>query len=61
MKTISLEQAVAMILDGASLIIGGFVTVATPERVMDEIVRQGKRSLGCWRQTRHRSSRRLPA
>ena len=45
MKTISLEQAVAMIPDGASLMIGGFVAVGTPERVMDEIVRQGKRNL----------------
>ncbi len=45
MKTISLEQAVAMIPDGATLMIGGFVAVGTPERVMDEIVRQGKRNL----------------
>ncbi len=45
MKTISLEQAVAMIPNGASLMIGGFMAVGTPERVMDEIVRQGKRDL----------------
>ena len=45
MKTISLEQAVAMIPDGATLMIGGFMAVGTPERVMDEIVRQGKRNL----------------
>ena len=45
MKTISLEQAVAMIPNGASLMIGGFMAVGTPERVMDEIVRQGKRNL----------------
>jgi acetate CoA/acetoacetate CoA-transferase alpha subunit len=45
MKTISLEKAVAMIPDGASLMIGGFMAVGTPERVMDEIVRQGKRDL----------------
>jgi acetate CoA/acetoacetate CoA-transferase alpha subunit len=45
MKTISLEQAVAMIPDGASLMIGGFMAVGTPERVVDEIVRQGKRDL----------------
>ena len=45
MKTISLEKAVAMIPDGASLMIGGFTAVGTPERVMDEIVRQGKRDL----------------
>ncbi len=45
MKTISLEYAVAMIPNGASLMIGGFMAVGTPERVMDEIVRQGKRDL----------------
>ena len=45
MKTISLEKAVAIIPDGASLMIGGFMAVGTPERVMDEIVRQGKRDL----------------
>jgi len=45
MKTISLEQSVAMIPDGASLMIGGFMAVGTAERVIDEIVRQNKRSL----------------
>ena len=45
MKTISLELAVAIIPNGASLMIGGFMAVGTPERVMDEIVRQGKRDL----------------
>jgi acetate CoA/acetoacetate CoA-transferase alpha subunit len=34
-----------MIPDGASLMIGGFMAVGTPERVIDEIVRQGKRDL----------------
>ncbi len=45
MQTISLEPAVAMIPDGASLMIGGFMAVGTPERLVDEIVRQGKRHL----------------
>jgi acetate CoA/acetoacetate CoA-transferase alpha subunit len=45
MKTLPLEQAVAMIPDGASLMIGGFMGVGTPERLVDEIVRQGKRNL----------------
>jgi acetate CoA/acetoacetate CoA-transferase alpha subunit len=45
MKTLSLAQAVAMIPDGASLMIGGFMGVGTPERLMDEIVRQEKRNL----------------
>ena len=45
MQTVSLESAVAMIPDGASLMIGGFMAVGTPERVVDEIVRQNKRDL----------------
>jgi acetate CoA/acetoacetate CoA-transferase alpha subunit len=45
MKTISAEKAVAMIPDGARLMIGGFMGVGTPERLVDEIVRQGKRNL----------------
>jgi acetate CoA/acetoacetate CoA-transferase alpha subunit len=45
MQTVSLEQSVAMIPDGASLMIGGFMGVGTPERVIDEIVRQNKRDL----------------
>ena len=45
MQTVSLERAVAMIPDGASLMIGGFMSVGTPERLMDELVRQGKRNL----------------
>jgi acetate CoA/acetoacetate CoA-transferase alpha subunit len=45
MKTISVEQAVATIPDGASLMIGGFMGVGSPERVIDELVRQGKRNL----------------
>jgi acetate CoA/acetoacetate CoA-transferase alpha subunit len=45
MKTIALHDAVAMIPDGASLMIGGFMAVGTPERVIDELVRQGKCNL----------------
>src|SRR4029077_11271487 len=45
MKTIALKDAVAMIPDGASLMIGGFMGVGTPERVIDELVRQGKKNL----------------
>jgi acetate CoA/acetoacetate CoA-transferase alpha subunit len=45
MKTIPLNHAVAMIPDGARLMIGGFMGVGTPERLVDEIVRQGKRNL----------------
>jgi acetate CoA/acetoacetate CoA-transferase alpha subunit len=45
MKTISLQDAVAMIPNGASMMVGGFMGVGTPERLIDEIVRQGKRNL----------------
>jgi acetate CoA/acetoacetate CoA-transferase alpha subunit len=45
MKTIDLQDAVALIPDGATLMVGGFMAVGTPERLIDELVRQGKRNL----------------
>jgi acyl CoA:acetate/3-ketoacid CoA transferase beta subunit len=45
MKTIALEAAVAMIPDGAALMVGGFMGVGTPEQLVDELVRQGKRGM----------------
>jgi acetate CoA/acetoacetate CoA-transferase alpha subunit len=45
MQTVSVERSVELIPDGSSLMIGGFMAVGTPERVIDEIVRQGKRDL----------------
>ncbi len=45
MKTIPLADAVALIPDGASLMVGGFMGVGTPQRLIDELVRQGKRDL----------------
>jgi acetate CoA/acetoacetate CoA-transferase alpha subunit len=45
MKTLSCATAVQMIPDGATLMIGGFMGVGTPERLIDELVRQGKRNL----------------
>jgi acetate CoA/acetoacetate CoA-transferase alpha subunit len=45
MKSISVEEAVAMIPNGASVMVGGFMGVGTPERLIDEIVRQGKSEL----------------
>ena len=45
MNGIHLEAAVEMIPEGATLMIGGFMGVGTPERMMDEIVRQGRGGL----------------
>ena len=45
MKARSVSEAVERIPDGASLMIGGFMGVGTPERLVDELVRQGKRGL----------------
>ena len=45
MQTIPVEQSASMIPDGASLMIGGFMAVGTPERLIDEIVRQNRRNL----------------
>ncbi|WP_072396046.1 3-oxoacid CoA-transferase subunit A [Hyphomicrobium sp. CS1GBMeth3] len=45
MKTISISDVVALIPDGARIMVGGFMGVGTPERIVDEIVRQGKRDL----------------
>jgi acetate CoA/acetoacetate CoA-transferase alpha subunit len=45
MRTLTVEAAVAEIPDGASLMIGGFLGVGTPERLLDELVRQETRGL----------------
>ena len=45
MQTISLAKAVELIPDGASLMLGGFMGVGTPQRLVDELVRQRKRDL----------------
>jgi acetate CoA/acetoacetate CoA-transferase alpha subunit len=45
MLTTTLQEAVAKIPDGASLMIGGFMGVGTPECLIDELLRQGKREL----------------
>jgi acetate CoA/acetoacetate CoA-transferase alpha subunit len=45
MKTLPVDDSVALIPDGATLMIGGFMAVGTPERIIDEIVRQNKRNL----------------
>lgn len=45
MKTITVQEAASMIPDGASLMVGGFMGVGTPHRLIDELVRQGRRDL----------------
>jgi acetate CoA/acetoacetate CoA-transferase alpha subunit len=45
MKPVSAEEAVAMIPNGASIMVGGFMGVGTPERLLDELVRQKKSGL----------------
>ena len=42
MQPLPLDKSVALIPDGASLMIGGFMAVGTPLRVIDELVRQKK-------------------
>ena len=45
MRVVTAEEAVAMIPDGASIMVGGFMGVGTPERLLDELVRQKKSGL----------------
>lgn len=45
MKTLPLPDAVNKIPNGATLMIGGFMGVGTPERIVDELIRQEKRDL----------------
>jgi|SRR6266513_1433865 len=45
MRTTTIEEAVGGIPNGASLMMGGFMGVGTPERLVDELIRQGKRDL----------------
>ncbi len=45
MKAVSAEEAVAMIPNGATVMVGGFMGVGTPERLLDELVRQQKSDL----------------
>jgi acetate CoA/acetoacetate CoA-transferase alpha subunit len=44
-KTTRVGDAVESIPDGAVLMIGGFMAVGTPRRLIDELVRQGKKGL----------------
>lgn len=44
-KAVSVTKAVEMIPDGASLLIGGFMGVGSPHRIIAELVRQGRKDL----------------
>jgi len=44
-KTFKVSDAIASIPDGATLMIGGFMAVGSPRRLIDELVRQGKKGL----------------
>jgi acetate CoA/acetoacetate CoA-transferase alpha subunit len=44
-KTVPLKDAVAMIPEGAVVMAGGFMGVGSPQRVIDELVRQRRGSL----------------
>jgi acetate CoA/acetoacetate CoA-transferase alpha subunit len=44
-KTFKVSDAIESIPDGATLMIGGFMAVGSPRRLIDELVRQGKKGL----------------
>jgi acyl CoA:acetate/3-ketoacid CoA transferase len=43
MKTISLKEAIELVPDSATIMIGGFMGVGTPEAIIDELVRQKRK------------------
>jgi acetate CoA/acetoacetate CoA-transferase alpha subunit len=45
MKSVSAEEAIAKIPNGSRIMVGGFMGVGTPERLLDELVRQRKSEL----------------
>ena len=45
MKAVSVEEAVATIPNGATVMVGEFMGVGTPERLLDELARQRKSEL----------------
>lgn len=44
-KAVSVAGAVEMIPDGASVMVGGFMGVGSPHRIIAEVVRQGRKDL----------------
>ena len=45
MKTIAVEEAAALVPEGARVMIGGFMGVGTPERIIDALVARGTSGL----------------
>ena len=45
LKAVGVKQAAEMIPDGATLMIGGFMGVGSPHRIIAELVRQGRKNL----------------
>ena len=45
MKILDLQKAVEMIEDGSTVMIGGFLGFGSPEAIIDELVKEAKRSL----------------
>src|SRR5258708_7877486 len=45
MRGVCVEEALVMIAGGGSIMVGGFMGVGTPERLLDEVVRQQKTGL----------------
>jgi len=44
-KIISLKDAVSVINDGDSILVGGFYAVGTPDDIIDEMIKHGKKDL----------------
>jgi len=44
-KIISLDQAVDLIKDGDTVMVGGFMANGTPERIVDALVAKGTKNL----------------
>ncbi len=44
-KVVSLKEAVDLIKDGMTIMVGGFMGIGTPETIVDEIVRRGIKDL----------------